>query len=133
MARSSIFASPTGVPATAGVGCRSSMRSASVMPASTRAPGRREQVLHVGKPHDLGHCGHIHVVANTVEHAADELHHIIVLGAVLPVSHERLRQRIRFRRGGPRRHVPARHIDATASPRLRTSSSGVQPQKKTSA
>ena len=65
--------------------------------------GRREQVLHVGKPHDLGHCGHIHVVANTVEHAADELHHIIVLGAVLPVSHERLRQRIRFRRGGPRR------------------------------
>ena len=68
--------------------------------------GRRVQVLHMGKSHDLGHGGNIDVVANAVKNAANELHHVIVLGAVLPVGQKRLCQRVRFRRRSSGRTCP---------------------------
>ena len=85
--------------------------------------GRREQVLHVGKPHDLGRGGNIDVVANSVKNAANELHHVIVLGAVLPVGQKRLCQRVRFRRrssGGacPRQAHRYHHIAAFTHEKL---------------
>lgn len=85
--------------------------------------GRREQVLHMDKPHDLGSGRHVHVVADAVENAANELHHIIVLGAVLPIGQKRLCQRVRFRRRSsgrarPRQTHRLHHIVALAHEKL---------------
>ena len=53
---------------------------------------RRMQVLHMRERHDARLNRHIHVVARTREHVANELHHVIVLSSVLRIVHQALGQ-----------------------------------------